>query len=735
MILGTAAYMSPEQARGKAVDKRADIWAFGAVLYEMLTGTRAFEGEDIADTLGNVMKVEPRWDRCPASMPPRVVQVMRACLQKNPKQRMDSAQSVRLALDGAFETAAPQAPAPTSELRSRVRVFAGLAVSGLVGAVVVAAAVWSWAGRAPASEVPARVSVMVPANRPISIAGSPTRSLAISPDGTQLVYVALNLEAPADQPSGRTQLALRDLGTLAVRDLPGTAGARQPFFSPDGTWVGFFTLSGDLKKVSLAGGNPVTLLAKVNGSDWGFGAWAEDGTIIFGTPASASGLRRVSAEGGEATDVTTLAATGERWHSHPALVPSGRAVLYWVAETGGSRIDAVTLGSGERRLVVENGYAPVALSSGHLLFQRDGATLVAPFDLERLTVTGPAVPLVDAVRPDSLTANNYPLAELAVSRSGTLAYVPDADTAAALVLVGRDGASQPLGPPPQNFDLPRVSPDGRSVAFLQVRGQQSEVLVYDLARGTTTRLTQDEFDLGLAWHPDGRSLAIASRRNEAAGIFLKHLDGRERLLVATPPGVTVIRNTAWSPDGTQLAYTAQTGSQHDIWVLAMGETPTTTPFLTGAASEYSPAFSPDGRWLAYQSDESGRAEVYVQAYPQGERLAVSTSGGNGPVWRRDGRELYFVGADAGLPTMMAVAVAPDGASLRLGTPTPLFDLRAPGATGAIEEYVGSGNSGARFDILPDGRFVMLRGADPTGTREIVLVQHWVEELKRLVPTN
>jgi Tol biopolymer transport system component len=413
-------------------------------------------------------------------------------------------------------------------------------------------------------------------------------------------------------------------------------------------------------------------------------------------------------------------------------------VLYWAQPTGdagASRIDAVTLGSGERRPVVENAYAPVALSSGHLLFQRGEATLIAPFDLEQLTVTGPAVPLVDAVRRDSLTTTGFPLAELVVSRSGTLAYVPDADSATALVLVDRAGTAQPLGPPPQIFSFPRVSPDGRSVAFRQVRGQQSEVHVYDLARGSTTRLTQDDFDQGLEWHPDGRSLAIAARRKDASGIFLKNLDGRERLLVATPPGVTAIRNMAWSPDGTQLAYTVQTGRAHDIHVVTMGETPTTRPLLASAASEYSPRFSPDGRWLAYSSDQSGQQEVYVQAYPQGERLSVSTGGGTAPVWRRDGKELYFQGSDAGVAKMMAVSATPEGASLRLGKPVPLFARRVAGPTGAVEEYVGSGNSGATYDVLPDGRFVMVRGADSFGAREIVIVQHWFEELKRLVPAN
>jgi eukaryotic-like serine/threonine-protein kinase len=203
--------------------------------------------------------------------------------------------------------------------------------------------------------------------------------------------------------------------------------------------------------------------------------------------------------------------------------------------------------------------------------------------------------------------------------------------------------------------------------------------------------------------------------------------------VATPAGVNSLRNAAWSPDGSTLAYTAQTGYLHDIWMLTMGDPPVTAPFLSRTASEHSPAFSPDGRWLAYVSDESGRAEVYLQPYPTGERLAVSTAGGNGPVWRRDGKALFYQGPDAGVPKMMAVAVTPDGASLSLGRPTALFDQNVPGGSGVAEQYAQSNNVGVAYDVLPDGRFVMVRGADPSGSREFVLVQHWFEELKRLVP--
>jgi eukaryotic-like serine/threonine-protein kinase len=318
------------------------------------------------------------------------------------------------------------------------------------------------------------MSITVPENRPVSTAGSPTRSLAISPDGTQLVYVGTNLDAPADRPGGRGQLQLRSLASLEVRDLPGTTGASQPFFSPDGQWVAFFTATGELRKISLAGGSPITLAEKINGSQWAFGVWTEDNTIVFGTPAG--GLRRVSAEGGAVTDLTTPA-PGEPGHSNPALVPSSRAVLFSNYRPADTPIEAVMLDSGKRRVVLENAAYPLVLSSGHLVFERDGNILIAPFDTTKLAATGSAVPFLDKVRQNA----TQPLPEMAVSRSGTLAYLPAADTTGALGLVSRDGAFQPLGPPPGDYGWPRVSPDGRSVAYLVTEGQNSAVHVLRLA--------------------------------------------------------------------------------------------------------------------------------------------------------------------------------------------------------------------------------------------------------------
>ena len=524
-----------------------------------------------------------------------------------------------------------------------------------------------------------------------------------------------------------------------MRDLPGTdGGAFQPFFSPDGQWVGFFTVNGELKKVALAGGNPVTLAEDINGSEWAFGAWTEDGTIIFG--AIGAGLRRVSAEGGTITGVTTLdEARNESGHAYPALVPGSRAVLFTASTRSDSNpeIDAVTLDSGERQLVLDNASNPLLLSDGRfLLFQREQSILIAPFDAKRLSVTGPAVPLPDLVRRDS---GDY-VAQLATSPSGTLAYLPAADTAAELGLVGRDGTFEKLGLPSGNYRLPRVSPDGHAVAFVEARGQKKAVRIYDLQRGTTTSSgTRDRGELGIAWRPDGQSLVLSSGASSANGLFLVNLDGTEQQLVASPTG-SMLRAGSWSPDGNHFSYVVQSGSQHEIWVLTMGRTPgekpAALPFVNGAAGAFNPQFSPDGRWLAFVSGESGRPEIYIQRYPQGERLPVSTSGGLGPVWSPDGTELFFEGnLDGGAPQLMAVPVTPEGDGLRLGKPVGLFDLQGP-PTESANQYDIGGNVGAAYDVLPDGQhFVMVRRDAAFGTREIVLVQNLPMELSRLLPAQ
>jgi len=480
-VLGTAAYMSPEQALGKSVDRRADVWAFGAVVYEMLAGHRAFLGDDAAATLASVLGKEPAWEDLPPETPPAVRQVLRLCLSKDVSARVRDVADVRLAIAGAFAPSDGESSGASPVARSSALV-AVAAVAAVVGALIATWPISSWGGRAPSSGPTTRLSVMLPANRPLPDGICfPCRGLAISPDGTQLAYVGENLDEAAGERGARWQLQLRSLATLGVRDLPGTSGATQPFFSPDGRWVAFFTGTGELEKVSLSGGNPIPLAEGLNGSRWGAGVWTEDGAIIFDA-AAGGGLASVSAEGGETVVLTKLdESAGESSHRWPALVPGGRAVLFTVLSPKGGQIEAVMRDSGERRVIIENAGMPIVLASGHLVFQRDTAVLVAPFDLDQLSVSGAAVPLVDAVRFDNPA--RPVLAQLAVSGNGTLAYLPLADRLGTLGQVTRDGMFEALGLPPGHVETPRVASDGRSVAFVEARGGDSGAQVSTFGEG------------------------------------------------------------------------------------------------------------------------------------------------------------------------------------------------------------------------------------------------------------
>jgi serine/threonine-protein kinase len=715
IILGTASYMSPEQARGKSVDTRADIWAFGVVLFEMLSGQRAFAGEDVTDTLASVVKVDPKWDTIGEDVSSRVRQVLRLCLRKDPRHRAHCIADVRLALEGAFETVAPQAAA-----RSHARSLWLVVAAAFAGALAVA--VLAWGIQRPALAPVQRVSAVLPVANPIAVGGSPAIWLAISPDGNQLVYTGENTEALPT----RRQLFIRSLHDLKVRSLPGTAGASNPFFSPDGQWVAFFTNTGELKKVSLAGGNSLTLIEKLNGSQWAFGTWVDSGTIVFGLSTGKDGLQRVSADGGSPKSMTSVdPARGDVRHTSPQLIASTRTLLFTIvdANPADNRVESVSLDTGERRLILEKANGARYLNSGHLLFRRDDVLLVAPFDPKKLVLLGPAVPLRDEIRRD---IQNVP--EFAVSPGGTLAYVPALDDALqTLGSVGRDGIFQAFpGVPANRLDRLAVSPTGQYIAFV-IRGAGGKVYVYDVRRGTTTKLTQDGADSLIAWHPNGREIAVGSTRQNAHGIFLKDLNGSERLLVTgEPASISIFRPGSWSPDGKLLAYVVQKGNDHDIWIVGEdGKSPHV--FLSTPASEFNPMFSPDGKWLAYISDKSGRAEIYVKAYPDGDEIPVSTGGAQGPVWRHDQKAIFYMSNADGVPRLYEVSVTPEGQRLRLGDPVKVLDMRVPGAGGTMEEYTFSTNIGNSYDILPDGRFVMIRGTD-VRSREIVVVQNWIREL-------
>ena len=709
MILGTAAYMSPEQAKGRTVDRRADVWAFGAVLFEMRSGHRVFAGEDISDTLANVLKTEPEWSRLPAAVSPRVRLALRACLQKDPKQRLADVQDVRLALEGAFETAAPRTAAPAPPWRRVALVGAAALVMGVALASVVA---WSAMRALPAPVV--RTEITTAGAVALSLQGV-DRDLAVTPDGSRIVYRGVN------------QLLVRQLDQLTPTALTGLGAPRGVFISPDGQWVGFFDGQTALKKAAITGGPPVTVVT-VDGAPRG-ATWAPDGTIVFAT-GSATGLQRVSASGGDATVLTTPNRQGgEADHLWPEFLPGGQAVLFTITPSGGlldnAQVAVLDLRTNMQTILVRGGHHAHYVPSGHLVYAAGGTLRAVAFDLARLAVVGTPAPVLEDVR----TTGNGGV-DAVVAGNGTLVYVQSdlASTQRSLVWVDRMGREEPISAPTRAYVNAQLSPDGTKVA-LDIRDQEQDVWIWDLARETLQRLS---FDTGLnrgpVWSRDGQRVAFTRALDTAEEVYWQAADGSGVAEALTEKSTVPMMPSDFSPDGTMLLY-KPTAAPVDIWMVPVaGPRTAGVALLNGPANESNPTVSPDGRWLAYQSDESGQNEIYVRPFPNVNtgRWQISTRGGTRAQWSPDGRELFFyVGAGA-RGTLMAVPVE-SGSAFRAGVPRMLFQGNYPAP-----------NIGGRlYDVSRDGqRFLMIKGEDAESVpRHLTVVQNWLEELKRLVPTN
>ncbi|MDP1932069.1 MAG: hypothetical protein Q8L60_11480 [Gammaproteobacteria bacterium] len=574
-----------------------------------------------------------------------------------------------------------------------------------------------------------RLSVVLPARQSIAnIGANPTNQLALSPDGRTLIYVARNRDLPAGDAGIQRQLFQRTLNTLNVSALPETLGAAQPFFSPDGQSVAFFTHTGELKKIALGGGVPVTLVEGLPGGAWSFGVWTDEDDIVY---SDLNYLHSIPAGGGTPRQLTSLNETiQELNHWFPSMVPGKRAVLFTVISEPPTarRIEVLLLDSGERRVVLDNASGAHVLPSGHVLFQRATTVMLAPFDVDTLTVTGLAVPVPDAIGMDNST-QPYPQAQLTVAGNGSLAYLPEEILPRELGTLVPGDSFQPLGLSGDNYSQPRVAPDGRTLSFILQRDGQRGLFSYDLTRRTTTRLSPESAAIAsAAWRPDGSGLALAT---EGGAISLLQ-NGQQTLLVPSEPGYDK-HSMRWTPDGRQFVYTRQQGQTHDLWVHDMDGAQPDRPIVATATQNRGPALSPDGRWLAFTSDESGRNEIYVQAWPEGPRYTVSRDGGRSALWSTDGSALFFVGMHDDVGKMLQVTVTAGQNGLQLGMPEPLFDMRQIAPDGAAYLYVPGNNiTGAGFDILPDGRFVLLREAEPVN-REVVIVQNWFDEVRRLAP--
>jgi eukaryotic-like serine/threonine-protein kinase len=726
VILGTASYMSPEQARGKACDKRTDIWAFGCVLYELLTGKQAFHGETTTEILAAVLRGEPDWQPLPEAVPSTIRALLRRCLQKDMNKRARDAGDVRIEMEEALAAPA-EAVSPTKASRALDRRAIILSAGTLLFVAAIASlATWSLKPTPPTPSKPvSRLTITLPAGQ--QLAGLDIGpALALSPDGTHLAYVAIQ--------GGSQQLYLRALDSLEAKPIPGTEGAVTPFFSPDGQWVGFF-VGGKLKKVSVSGGEAVSLGNAANPQG---ASWSSQGMIAFAS-TNVSSLEQVSDAGGARQPLTRFE-KGENTHRWPEFLPGGNAVLF-AAGAGGTLANAhivvQSVRTGERRNLIQGGTHPRYAPSGHLVFAQGGTLMAVPFDPEQREVTGTAVPVAEGV----LLSRSSGAAQYSISATGSLVYASGGIQSAQsrLVWVNRNGLDQPLAAPARFYLFPHLSPDGRRVA-VNIVEQESQVWLYDLSRNTLTRLTfNGDTNLNPTWTPDGKRIAFSSTSEGPGNIFWQFADGSGGLERLTTSEFNHFPHS-WSPDGQMLAFIeVNPATGRDIWVLRMsapssgsGQGPSpdsgqgrkAQPFLRTPFDETEPRFSPDGRWLTYISDESGRYEVYVQPFPgPGGKWQISTEGGIEPVWNPNGRELFYRSGDK----MMAVEIAtlPGFAA---GTPRMLFEGRydlAPVPT-------------VNYDVSPDGqRFLMLKPSESAvaAPTQINIVLNWFEELKQKVPTG
>jgi serine/threonine protein kinase/Tol biopolymer transport system component len=730
-ILGTVSYMSPEQTRGQAVDKRTDVWAFGCVLYEALTARRAFSGGTSSDRLAAVLEREVDWGALPDETPLLVRSLLRRCLQKDKDLRLHDVADARIEIEEALaDLSRPSgepidavtqrrlermAAEPARSARRRWALTVGAAVV-LAGAAV-AAIVWGpW--RTPSSREPivSRFVTTLPPGQTIPNLGSWGSTVALSADGSQLVYVA--------QEGDTRRLYRRPMESFEAEPIPGTEGALAPFLSPDGSWVGFYS-GQEVKKVSLRGG-ALSTVCTVDRTTFRGGSWGPRDTIAYSQ--CTYGLRLVPVAGGTPEVLTSVSEIQhEGNHAFPQFLPGGEAVLFTVANSPvDARIAVYNQVTGEQRTLIDPGFYGRYVSTGHIVYAWEGELLAVPFDLDELEVTGLPVRVLDGV----LMEGDPRAAHFSISDNGTLVYVPGGilRDESQLVWVDRAGKEEETLSFPPGLYGPRISPDGRQILVSRSdpRGAGSCVWAYELERGVERRVTDETgAEYWPIWTPDARRVVYNSRQGGRSVFRSQPIDGSD-------PGETIMeKGESWpspysfSDDGS-LAYqeSERLMEAFDVWVLPPDGPP--HAFLQTESNEFHPAFSPDGRWIAYVSDESGGWEVNLRPYPgPGAVTRVSMGGGEEPIWSPDGREIYYRGPWG--DSVLAVSFDPGGSSPRLGRPRLLFEGR----------YVNGNWYGRRYDLSPDGeRFLLVReGEPPPAQTQYNIVLNWFEELERLVPTD
>jgi Tol biopolymer transport system component len=701
-ILGTFQYMAPEQIEGQDADARTDIFAFGAVLYEMVTGTKAFAGKTQASLLGAILKDEP----APISTlhpvtPPALDHLVHKCLAKNPEDRWQSARDLTSELKWIAETASRAVvPAPAVARHTGRERLVWLSALTLVALVAAVFAVRAFRPPSPAAEM--RVDITTPPTVDMV-------SLAMSPDGEKVVFVAAS--------EARSRLWLRSLNAESSHALPGTDGASLPFWSADSRSVGFFA-NGKLNRIDIDGGSAAVLANAPYGRG---GAWSRDGTLLF-VPYPASPIFRLSAPGGEVAAVTKVESPQQGAHQFPQFLPDGRHFLYYVVGAPGTNgVYVGDLGGSETKRVLDADTAAVYAAPGHLLFVRRGTLFAQDFDPVRRVVAGNPFPVAEHVA----ASGSY--AALSASGTGPIVYRTDSGGGQRQLAwldqagkqVGTVGDADSSGAPTGG---PSLSPDGRVLALFKFVQGNMDIFLVETARGGLNRFTADSADdIFPIWSPDAADIVFSSTRNRSLDLYLKPASGirSEELLLASPQ---IKAATDWSPDGRFLMFlTADPKSGFDIWALPMTGERKPFPVVQTKANERLAQFSPDGKWIAYESDESGRYEIYVQPWSgsggtAGGKVPISTNGGAQARWRHDGRALFYVALDERLMTV-PIRYASNGQALEPGTPVPLFTTRVGGALQTFPRF--------QYVVSSDGqRFLMQVDTEVASLAPITVILNW-----------
>jgi Tol biopolymer transport system component len=682
-IMGTAAYMAPEQARGKSVDRRADIWAFGVVLYEMLTGRSMFQGETVSDTLAAVLRAEIDLKQLPAETPLRLRRLVGRCLERDPKRRLRDIGDAWIEFDAPEEAAAARV----------TRRWAPW-----IAAVVIAGAGVAWGV----------LHVPPSAPRPVVrfAANSSGIFVSVSRDGSMVAW--------SEGGGGALKVMLRRMDELDAKPAPGGLGGAFPIFSPDGQWIAFTTADAHIKKIPVTGGTPATVC---DGGMSSGGAWLDDDTIVFSV---AKGLERVSAAGGTPEHLTELNVSGgELAHLHPQALTDGR-VLFTVVKGEGAEywyaiLDVKTK---QYRVVGRAGLRTRYSPSGHIVYVRAGALYAMPVSQDRLEATGPETPVADAISGFGPRA----FADYDFSRAGLLAYFTGlpGQRGTSLAWADRKGTIREIPSTQQLWGTGRLSPDGRLVAnSLPTPGSGRDIWVFDIARQTSLRLTFGAAGEYPIWSPDGRLIVFGSADEKRRGLYSVPADGsgKPQLLLATERQPIP---TSFTRDGKALVFTGSTGEKTRIFVLSEGGK--VTPLHETSFAEGEAQISPDGKWVAYSSDESGTSELYVQPFPgPGAKIRISIAGGTSSRWDRSGRELYYRELPGPTQRNSVVQFHAGPQGLTVGTPTGMFELP----------------TGTTWDIAPDGQrfLVELTTISTDGKGRMVLVTNWFDDLRRRAPAK